>query len=277
VLLNIVARIHSDGRADLWFRVDHSAADGTPIQGALTRLEKSWGASQATVYPTPEEFAPFTRLRPCKTRPGIAEIQTFIDFGPLLDWRKRQNSHLLVPLTISASLLWHLARDPAFAGIHMGSTVEIPPFNGLRRGVGIVVIRPQDYFSPPDGLAKYAADFGRLVDLTRRRASAALKNLDAAAFIPPALETFLLRRALNQAGTAFGSLVVSVIRDARIFGATIADAGLPHGFIALGSAALAAAGGKAVGCVTIKGPAARIASYPALLQKISATVQRKPN
>jgi hypothetical protein len=39
-------------------------------------------------------------------------------------------------------------------------------------------------------------------------------------------------------------------------------------FLALGSIALPAGDGSKVGCVTIKGPAARISNYPAILRDV---------
>jgi hypothetical protein len=48
----------------------------------------------------------------------------------------------------------------------------------------------------------------------------------------------------------------------------MADLGLGHGFIAIGSARLPAGDGTRVTSVSIKGDAGRIAHYPAILQRI---------
>ena len=53
-----------------------------------------------------------------------------------------------------------------------------------------------------------------------------------------------------------------MLKDARVFGAPLAETGHINGFIAIGSLALPTESGKPVGCITIKGPAERIAEYP---------------
>ncbi|HEY1921288.1 MAG TPA: hypothetical protein VGG44_00870, partial [Tepidisphaeraceae bacterium] len=206
--------------------------------------------------------------RKCPGRDGIVELQTFADFTPLLDWRKRKNATLSEPMTLSAAILWCLARHESFSGLYMGTTVELPANNMFGRGVGIVVVQPAKFFSRPNGLNEYVRDFNHQVDQTRTRTSSAIKTLDAAALIPAQLETELLRSTLEQGGSAFGSLCLSILRDAKVFGAPLADAGQADGFLALGSIALPTGDGTRVGCVTIKGPAARIASYPMIIEQV---------
>jgi hypothetical protein len=266
-LLDFVCRIDSAGRADVWVRANHVGIDGVPVQEMLSRLEAAWGSASQIIFPTGAEFAPHATARTFPGRDGLVEIQTFIDFAPLVAWRKKENAILPEPMTLSAAILWSLARLPEFSRIIAGSTVEIPPADGLDRCVGVVVVRPGDYLDRPNGLRDYVRDFNRQVNRTRQRRSLGCKTLDAAALIPAKIETHLLRQALDQGGWAFGGMALSIIRDAKIFGAPIADTGQASGFIALGSITLPTRDGRQVGCVTIKGPINRIQDYPALLEK----------
>jgi hypothetical protein len=171
------------------------------------------------------------------------------------------------PMTVSAAILWQLARHPHFAPLFLGTTVEVPAVGGLGRGVAIVVVRPADYFSRPDGLAQFVAAFNLELARTKQRASAALKTLDAAAFLPPRLEESLLRHTLDEGGRGFGSLGLTILKDARIFGSPFADAGHANGFIALGSVTLPVADGRQVGCLVVKGPRGRIGEYGRILHE----------
>jgi hypothetical protein len=269
-LLNIVCRVNSTGHADIWMRVNHVGTDGVPAQEILSHLEEEWGTKEPVAYPTPESFAPFTKPRPLPGRPELCEIQTFIEFAPLLAWRKRENARLpasTTPMTLSAAMLWCLARHNALSKHPIGTTVEVAPALGQDRGVGVVVIRPADYFDRKDGLARYVADFNREMARTRLRVSTACKTLDAAALVPPTLAEALLRHALENSPRAFGTMALTMLKDARVFGAPLADTGHPHGFIAVGSVALPTATGAKVGCVTIKGPIANISNHPAIIRE----------
>jgi hypothetical protein len=267
-LLNFVCRVDRDGHADVWVRIDHLGADGVPIQEVMTRLETAWGMARDVLYPTPQEFAPHSFPRPCSGRRDLVELQAFVDFAPLLAWRNRENARLPESMTVAAALLWRLASHPAFAGLHMGTTVELHADGGRRRGVGVIVVRPEAYFDRPDGVARYVRDFNRSMNLTRRRASAGCRILDAAALIPARPATALLRHGLEQGTSAFGSLGLTMLKDAKVFGAPIADVGHVDGFIAVGRLTLPTRDGGSVGCVTIKGPAERIVEYPGLLRHI---------
>jgi hypothetical protein len=268
-LLKFIFRIGPEGSADLWVRANHVGIDGVPVQDVLTRLENAWGCEHV-LYPTPEEFAAAASPRACGERGGqrgILEVQTFLDFSPLLQWRKRRNATLAEPMIVSAAFLWCAAHHEQLRGLFMGSTVEIQAVDKLQRGVGVVVVRPADFFDRPDGLSAYVTNFNRQVNLTRQRRSPACKTIDAAAFLPAKWEREILVRALEDGRSAFGSLALSVIREAKVFGAPIGDAGHADGFIALGRADLPTADGRKVACVTIKGPAARVADYPAILRQ----------
>jgi hypothetical protein len=258
---NCVWRVGAEGLADLWVRVNHVGADGVPVQEMLSRLEKSWGTAEV-FYPAPDEGSFWCREL---HGTGIAQSQGFIDFAPLLAWRKSQNARLPESMTLSAALLWWLARHPNFEGRHAGTTVEVEAAGSLARGVGVVVVRPADYFGRRDGLSRYVADFNRGVALTRARRSKACAILDAAARLPPGLARALLRHGLENDPRAFGTLALTVLKDARVFGAPLAEFGHPDGFIAVGSVGLPTRDGRTVGCVTVKGPQAVVAGYPAII------------
>ena len=58
-----------------------------------------------------------------------------------------------------------------------------------------------------------------------------------------------------------------MLKDAAIFGTPIAEVDHADGFITIGSVSLPRSDGRkgGVGCVTVKGPAERIADYPRLI------------
>ncbi len=265
--VDVVARVRPDGAADLWFRFNHAATDGVPAQALVSRLEHAWGVREQVLFPTPEEFVPFALPRPSPGRAGLAEIHTFVDVAALLAWRTRENANLPQPMTLSAALSWHLAAHPTFAHHHIASTVEVAPSRHRPAGVGLVVLKPLDYPRSPAGLARFVRDFNHLIDLNRRRASPACKALDAAAFLPAAREGDLLRHALQHSPKAFGSLGLTVLKEAKVFGAPIASHGHDQGFLALGSASLPTRDPRRVACLSVKGLAHHIAPYPAHLRE----------
>lgn len=267
-VLNLVARIASNGACDLWFRINHVATDGVPMQEMISRLESQWGTVGPVVFPTPEEFAPHVRPRSCPsaTRGDLCEMQTFVDFSPLLAWRKRMNATLSEPMPISAALKWALASQAELAKVIIGSTVDVPALKHLGRGVGVVVIRAGDYPRNAAGLAAYVREFNRQIELTRTRRNGGAKTLDACAHVPPRLASTLLRHALEHDPRAFGTMGLSILKDAKVFGAPLGDAGHADGFIAIGSVALPASDGRRVGCVTIKGPRGRVEGYPKIIR-----------
>lgn len=271
-LANVVCRVNADGQADLWIRVNHIAADGVPVQEMLTRLEAAWGVRQALSYPSTRAFAPLSVPRICPGRPDLAEVQIFLDFAPFLDWRKKENARLPESMTVAAGFLWALARHPAFAGIRFGTTVDVPPTGGLGRSVGMIMIRPADYLGRPDGLAEYVGDFNRELELTRRRAGAGWELLDAIGLLPGRLAGAVLGYALEQAPTR-ATLVLTIVKDARVFGAPVSEVGSANGVIALGRLDLPREGGGSVGCVTIKGPVQKIAAYPRFIAEAIRSLQ----
>lgn len=266
VLLNFVCRISPDGAADVWVRINHIAIDGVPVQEIMSRLESAWGTLYEVIYPTPQAFAAHAGPRDCVGRDGCVEMQTFVDFSPLLTWRKAENARLPESMTVSAAIIWNLAKHPTFSNRYIGTTVEVPAIDDLGRGVGINVVRPADYFQRKDGLAQYVREFNRQLELNRTRASVGNKTLDAAAFLPSKLANRLIRHAI-EGGRAFGTVGLTMLRDAKVFGAPLGDVGHLDGFLAIGSIALPTANGSKVGCVTIKGPAGRVLDYPRMIRE----------
>ena len=146
--------------------------------------------------------------------------------------------------------------------------MEVRPKRGLGRAVDVLVVRPADYAGRSNGLADYARHFNRQVYLARGRRTAGCKTLDAAALGPGGLELALLHRAMKKGGKDFGSMGLSIIKDAEVFGAPLADVGHPDGFLAIGRMNLPTKDGGRVGCVTVKGPQDRIAEYPRFLRQV---------
>jgi hypothetical protein len=85
----------------------------------------------------------------------------------------------------------------------------------MGRGVGLIVFRPTDYFDRRDGLAQYVRDFNCELELTRQRASAGWKSTDEIALIPTRFAKALLYDGIKRGREGFGSLVVTMVKDAR--------------------------------------------------------------
>jgi hypothetical protein len=273
VVLEVVCRVEAGGdpgRVDVWVRANHVGTDGVPVQAMLTRLEGAWGVDGALRYPGGEACAEIERVRALEgpgVRADAGEVQAFVDFGPLLAWRKRENARLGTAMTVSAALLWHLGRHPAGAGRWLGTTVEVAEGRGCGRGVGVVVVRPADYERFGEaGLGRYVQDFNAQVERTRRRATAGCATLDAAAHVPAGLAAGLLRKALDD-GKAFGAIGLTILKDARVFGAPLASRGHGEGFVAVGSVGLTSERGP-VGCVCVKGDAGSVGGWPGVMREV---------
>lgn len=262
------ARIDRAGRADLWLRVHHTGADGAAAQELLTALEDAWGSSGSVVFPGPDASAQI--VRPAGARPGHARTQAFLDFSPLIEWRRTQNAQLPEPMTMAAALIWQMGQHAPFQDLHFGTTVDAPPKDSVPRGVGVVVIRPAEFAARADGLPRFVRAFNAELARARDRTNEGWKTLNAAARIPPKLERALLIHALERQPRAFGTLVISILKDAKIFGAPIADYGQPDGFLAIGGCGLPTAGAARVGCASFQGRENQAARFPGLLSQVLA-------
>ncbi len=250
-LLNFMVRPHTHDVCDLWMRVNHVGLDGVLAQELLTKLEQELGKEEV-LFPSHQQFQPFANSRSVEGRASAIELQTFVDLGPLMSWRSRQIAQLRENMTVSAAVLWWLAMHPSFRSLRMGTTVDLAASGNHGRGVGVVVVRPGDFTHKPNGVATFVRHFNRKLEQTRQRRSDAIKTLNAAAAIPAHLERLVLHKAL-ESNRAFGSLGLSMLRDASVFGAPIAEVGHDHGFIAIGNVLLPTTDGGKVACVTVKG------------------------
>ncbi len=279
--INVVARLSADGRsADLWLQVHHAAGDGAPVQEMLGRLEQSWGLREPVTFPSPRSFALHVAARPCSpagTQREVWQTQDFVDFAPLLALRQDLlDRHDVVAgggITLATLLVWCLAHQPEFAGRKFASTVDIPASGHHPRAMNFLSIRPAEFFgalSRRAAMVAYAHEAARLLVDTRRRASPTCVATDTMALLPPALQVWTLRRNLDRAAETFGTVGLSVLKDAKVFVCPFADFGFDDGFIGVGNMLLPAAGGGQVGAVTVKGPRERIETYPAAIRRAVA-------
>jgi len=285
---NVVCRLTEDRRAaDLWLQIHRAAIDGAAAQELLARLEAAWGVRGPILYPAAEEgrgriSSTGEGLEVASTansRPEVWEAHDFVDFSPLLGLRKELNRRLAVlgrgdvtaiyDLGLGCVLLWRLAKEPEFHGVKFGLTVDVPAIGAWGRGVGLVVIRPGDYLDKGEaGFMKYALEFNRQLALTRAGRSPVRRAMRTLALLPPGMQAMALRQNVPAMDDAFGAVVVSLIKDARVFIGSMPDIGLTGGFIALGSMALPAEDGGRVTSVSVKGPKHRIAGYPAAIRRM---------
>lgn len=275
VMVELVARVSPDRCVDLWGRVNHVAIDGAAMQESFTRLEQKWGSDLSVKFPSVEAFGGYQGPRSVEGREDLEERQAFVDFSRLIDWRGKANKLLPEPMTLSAAFLWCLSRHTFFAPIQMGTTVDIPPVAGLGRGVGVISIRPAGFPNTVDGLRQYVARFNQEMRRTRERRSRGCRLLDATAALPARCARALLHRGLLS-GKPFGSLAVSMLKDARVFGAAIGEVGHADGFIAIGSVALDAQDGRKVGCVSIKAPSGSSAHHFEAIRSAIDQMQQCP-
>ena len=273
-LLNITCRLASGGAGvDLWMQVHHNAADGVPMQEMLGRLEAAWGFAEPTRFPQAHTFD--HELSQCATDAGPRAISMrnfFADFAPLLALRKQLNDNRPAArgeVTVAALLLWALAHQPEFAGLRCGCVVDIPADKRSDRTINLVVIRPADYLGPYSdrGFDRYIARFNELIHRTRNRKTHAYWMTNFLALLPARLHWLAIAINAERTRKTFGSLGLTIIRDAKIFLAPMGDLGFPDGFIAIGDMRLPTEGASLVGSVSIKGPPARIEKYPAAIER----------
>ena len=274
-LLKIVGRLSPDfRRVDLWVQVHHNAADGSPIQEMLTRLERRWGVAQDVVYPTPERFVPTMQIAATPGGPrAVSMCNCFLDLSNVLTLRRQLNRSAMSAdapdVTVAALLLWAMGHQPEFFRMRLACTVDVPADDLHARSVSFAGLRPSDYFGkePAAGLSRYLAEFNRLVGAGRRRKSPAYVATSHMALLPRRLQRFALLINSARARRTFGTLGVSIIKDAKVFLSPMTDFGFEDGFIAIGSMSLPSADGRQVASISIKGDAAKIGAYPAALAR----------
>jgi hypothetical protein len=277
--LSWVGRLDRDRESvDLWVSAHHVGLDGVPLQDLLERLERAWGtAAGAVTFPPAVPGRAFAGPHRCHV-PGerpVDQLLTFVDLSPLLSLRGRLNAQQGATIgghvTLGGLVAWLLAQEPEFSGVRIASTVDVAASGGYDRDVDVVSLRPADYVTGPgawDGFISFIREFNRLVAAARARTSPVRVGMQTAGLIPAWAHATLVRANPASLDDTFGSLCVTIVRDARVFIAPMTDLGLGHGFFAIGSAALPSGTGRRVTAVSVKGEAGRIAHYPAILQRM---------
>ncbi len=269
--LNVVCRRAPRGAMDIWMQVHHTGADGAPMQEFLTRLAIAWGTEAGVLFPTDTDLSP--KFLPCfasqEERP-LYLVTDFIDFSPLFrlrdDLKKRFAKHGIEAIPLCALFLWCLAHQPEFEGVKFANAVDVSANETKERGVDLVPIRPGDY-RDRHGFAAYLRDFNQLIlDARNRRTRSylAMRNL---AVLPPMLASAALRLNPEAGRSTFGTVGVSILKDAKVVVGTMADQGFDGGFILIGSMSLPCANGRTSGAVSIKGEYAAIRGYPMAIRR----------
>ena len=273
------------GDVDVWMSAHHVGLDGVPLQELLSGLEREWG-STPPAFPAADVDRPFLPPRACSIdgeRP-VDEMLSFADFSPVKDLRRALNTRfadrLRAPATFGAVLAWVLEAEPEFSGVRIASTVDVAASNGYERDVDVVPLRPADFAKGRrgwDGFIEFANEFNRLIALSRERRSPLRAGMSTAGLLPAAVHAHVVRSNPAALDDTFGSLCITIIRDAQVFVSPMTDLGLGHGFFAIGSTDLRSVTGAPVAAVSIKGDAGRIAGHHAALRRAiarSATLAR---
>lgn len=275
--LSWIARPDRENRTvDLWVSAQHVGLDGVPLQDLLNRLEQAWGLAEPVAFPSATAGAVFHGPEACHA-PGEREVDhllTFVDCSPILALRRKLNARhgagIGGDITVGALIGWLLSEQPEFAGVRIASTVDVPASRGYDRDVDVVSLRPDDFRTGRDawdGFVEYAREFNRLITAARNRTSPVRVGMQTAGLIPPWAHATLVHADPASLDRTFGTLCVTIIRDARVFVAPMTDLGLGHGFFAIGSTNLPTACGGRVTAVTIKGDAGRVTEYPAIFHR----------
>ena len=279
-LLNFVCRILPDDlTADVWMQVHHAAADGAAMQEMLTRLGRALGKRGTTMFPTPQQWRMHATPRPWHLdgdRP-IEHVLDFLDFAPLLEWRRQANergaARGVAPATVGAALVWQLSRHPSFRGTKFAVTVDVPATPGELRCVDLVVTRPAAFGEEFDA---YVDDFNAQVEACRARTSATRRVMQTMALLSPRRAMSLLRLNAERTRDTFGTVGLSLLRETEVFLAPMSDPGYDDGFLALGRMGLPCGEGRTVGAASIKGDAGKPGQLLAALRDTLARDFCKP-
>ena len=276
--LSVVMRLAPNRRAvDVWVSAHHVGLDGVPLQELVSGLERAWGTTERVEFPPADLNQPFMAVRICSVtgERDVHEMLTFVDFSPVLTLREalnaRYSSAVGGPITFGALIAWLLSLEPEFAGVRIASTVDVAASCGYERDVDVVPLRPADFASGPDpwdGFVAFATEFNRLIALSRARTSPLRRGMQTAGLLPAWVHAHTVRSNPAALDETFGTLCVTIIRDAKVFIAPMTDLGLGHGFLAIGNTNLPAPDGRRVAAVSIKGDAGTIAHHHAILQRV---------
>ena len=276
--LAVVMRLAADQRrVDVWMSAHHVGLDGVPLQELVTGLERSWGVDESVVFPPPDCSRPFMEARRCSCdgERDVDEMLVFVDLSPVFALRDALNARYAAavggPITFGGLFAWLLSEEPEFARVRVASTVDVAASGGYDRDVDVVPLRPADFVKSGDswaGLVEFAKEFNRLIALSRTRTSPLRQGMQTAGLLPAWAHSHAVRANPAALDDTFGSVCVTIVRDAKVFVAPMTDLGLGHGFFAIGSAALPAADGRRVTAVSIKGDAGRIVGHAATLHRL---------
>ncbi|HYZ72004.1 MAG TPA: hypothetical protein VE641_02935, partial [Chthoniobacterales bacterium] len=89
------------------------------------------------------------------------------------------------------------------------------------------------------------------------------------AMLPSWLAQFLLKYNRVRTRTVYGSVGLSMLRDASVFVAPMSDSGFDEGFLAVGKVGLTTVSQEKIACITFKGPRERVAPTWAALARVS--------
>lgn len=242
----VLRRLPDSLEFDVWMQIQHTLDDGAPRQELLTRLMREWDPAPVTFPADAGDpgVASYAPPLPCSA-PGERPLQLhrdFIDLSPLQSWARAHRAPVV------AALLWWLAREPECEGRRFGVAVDVPAGGGFERAVDLIGVRPADF---PE-FADFAAHFVRRAAEARERRGPSWRAMRNAAFLPASLAGEWMANKQDLAEATFGTMGVTMLRDASVFVAPMADFGWPDGFLALGNTALPAPGGGRVTSVTLK-------------------------
>jgi hypothetical protein len=271
--LNVVCRRAPNDAMDIWIQIHHTGGDGAPMQEFLCRLETIWGTQPGLLFPADPGHAP--KILPCfastEERP-LHLISDFIDFSALSklrnDLKKRFET---VP--VGALIDWCLAHQPEFQGVKFANAVDVPANETKGRGVDLVPIRPADYINQR-GFAAYLSDFNQLVLEARNRRTRSYQAMRNLAVLPPMLASAALRLNPEAGRSTFGTVGISIVKNAKVVVGTMADQGFDGGFILIGNMSLPSGNGRTSAAVSIKGEYAAIRDYPMAIRRAIQTASR---
>jgi len=273
-MLNLVARLAPDGRQlDLWADIHHAAADGAPMQEMLGRLRKTWGEGEGAYFPPDDRGREplVSPQQPCEKDRPITRVLDFINFKPLIRWRAAASNGLGQSVPLACALIWHLARQPEFKGRKISTAVDVPASGRRARAVDLVAICPEEYFARGDDFAVFAKDYLALLVAARVRKTSSFAAMRGIAFLPAWLAARLLTVNTDLTRKTFGTVGLTMLKDAQVFTAPMADVGWDDGFLAIGSMSLSDGQGGTVAAVTAKGDAEQIRWYPAAIRRAVAS------
>jgi hypothetical protein len=201
----------------------------------------------------------------------LCQIVDFVNFTPLLAWREAMNRRYheriggIAPAV--CVLLWQLARQPEFAGRKFSTAVDVPAAPPLARAVAMVGIRPADYHAKPEGFVDFVRDYLQLLERARARSTEGWRLTRQLALLPPWLATKALAIDSERGRRIFGTVGVSMLKEARVFSAPMEDAGWYEGFLAVGNLSLPSRGGGTVAAITARGSAETVRRYPDVIRR----------